>query len=103
VVAVEEVESGRGRSIAVPEVLGVDDLPAARRTAKILVASQASGRPLSPVDARSLGSACSYGLATRKVSDFAAVPGLPKIWIRERFAAVTQSGGAFLVESFQNP
>jgi predicted nucleic acid-binding protein len=95
VVTVEEVERGLGRLPAgrrrrdleqrwgqvvgsFSETIAVYDLPAARRTASILVAAEASGRPMSLADAQLAGIclAGGYQLATRNVSDFSATAGL---------------------------
>lgn len=95
VVTVEEIERGLGR---LPEgrrrrdleqrwwgildafagSIAVYDLPAARQTAGVLVAAQASGRPMSLADAQIAGIclAGGYELATRNVSDFATTSGL---------------------------
>ena len=95
VVTVEEIERGLGRlpkgrrrrdleqrwtqiidSFA--EAIAVYDLPSARQTAGVLVAAQASGRPMSLADAQIAGICLAAGhqLATRNVSDFAAAHGL---------------------------
>jgi predicted nucleic acid-binding protein len=95
VVTVEEIERGLGRlpegrrrrdleqrwggmvdSFA--EAVAVYDLPAARHTAGILVAAEASGRPMSLADAQIAGIclAGGYQLATRNVSDFSTTAGL---------------------------
>ena len=94
VVTVEEVERGLGRLPAgrrrelekrwrrlvddFAESIAVYDLPAARETAAVLVAAQASGRPMSLADAQIAGIclARGYELATRNVSDFANTPTL---------------------------
>lgn len=95
VVTVEEIERGLGRLPpgerrrdleqrwatlvdTFSDAVAIYDLPAARRTARILVAAQASGRPMSLADAQIAGIcvAGGYQLATRNVRDFAAVPGL---------------------------
>ena len=98
VVTVEEIERGLGR---LPEgrrrrdleqrwtqlvdtfadAIAVYDLPAARQTARILVAAQTSGRPMSLADAQIAGIclADGYDLATRNVSDFSAVQGLTTV------------------------
>ena len=95
VVTVEEIERGLGR---LPEgrrrrdleqrwtrligsfadAIAVYDLPAARRTAGILVAAQASGRPMSLADAQIAGICLAAGhrLATRNVGNFSAAHGL---------------------------
>ena len=95
VVTVEEIERGLGR---MPEgrrrrdleqrwaglvdafagTIAVYDLPAARQTAGILVAAQASGRPMSLADAQIAGICLAGGheLATRNVNDFATAAGL---------------------------
>ena len=95
VVTVEEIERGLGRlpegrrrrdleqrwttlvdSFA--EAVAVYDLPAARQAARILVAAQESGRPMSLADAQIAGICVAGGhhLATRNVSDFSAASGL---------------------------
>jgi predicted nucleic acid-binding protein len=95
VVTVEEVERGLGRLPAgrrrrdleqrwgqvvgsFSETIAGYDLPAARRTAGILVAAEASGRPMSLADAQIAGIclAGGYQLATRNVSDFTTTAGL---------------------------
>ena len=95
VVTVEEVERGLGRLPAgrrrrelekrwrrlvddFAESIAVYDLPAARETAAVLVAAQASGRPMSLADAQIAGISLArgYELATRNVSDFANTPTL---------------------------
>lgn len=60
------------------EAIAVYDLPAARQTARILVAAQASGRPMSLADAQIAGICLAGGhqLASRNVSDFSAAQGL---------------------------
>jgi hypothetical protein len=58
-----------------------NDLPAARHAARLLVAAQTSGRPMSLADAQ-IGGICVAGghrLATRNVSDLSAVQGLTTI------------------------
>ncbi len=54
------------------------DLPAAQETAKILVAGQEVGRPMSLADAQIAGicRAGGHALATRNVADFAATANL---------------------------
>lgn len=95
VVTVEEIERGLGRLPAgrrrrelekrwrrlvdtFAESVAVYDVPAARETAAVLVAAQASGRPMSLADAQIAGIclAGGYELATRNVSDFASTTGL---------------------------
>jgi predicted nucleic acid-binding protein len=95
VVTVEEIERGLGRLPrgrrrrdleqrwtqlvdAFAESIAVYDLPAARQTASLLVAAQASGRPMPLADAQIAGIclAGGYQLATRNVSDFSAAHGL---------------------------
>jgi predicted nucleic acid-binding protein len=95
VVTVEEIERGLGRLPAgrrradleqrwsrlvdtFAEAVAVYDLPAARQTAEILVTAEASGRPMSLADAQIAGICLAgrYELATRKISDFSATPGL---------------------------
>ena len=95
VVTVEEIERGLGRLPrgrrrrnldqrwngmleAFTEAIALYDLPAARETAKVLVASDASGRPMSLADAQIAGICLSggYALATRNVSDFDKIAGL---------------------------
>lgn len=90
VVTVEEIERGLGRMPTgrrrlqlesrwhrlvdtFAETIAVYDLPAARETARILVAAQDSGQPMSLADAQIAG-ICLAGdaqLATRNVRDFA--------------------------------
>lgn len=98
VVTVEEIERGLGRLPSgrrrrelekrwtqlvdtFAESIAVYDLPAARETAAILVAAQASGRPMSLADAQIAGICVAGGheLATRNISDFANAPGLALI------------------------
>lgn len=98
VVTVEEVERGLGRLPqgrrrrdlqvrwsnlidAYADSLAVYDLPAAQHTARVLVACEAVGRPMSLADAQIAGICLRGGheLATRNVSDFSAVPGLAVI------------------------
>jgi predicted nucleic acid-binding protein len=95
VVTVEEIERGLGRlpqgrrrgdleqrwttlvdSFA--EAIAIYDLPAARHTARILVAAQASGRPMSLADAQIAGICLTGGhrLATRNVGGFSTTHGL---------------------------
>lgn len=95
VVTVEEIERGLGRLPVgrrrrelqkrwtqlvdtFAESIAVYDLPAARETAAILVAAQASGQPMSLADAQIAGICVAGGheLATRNTSDFANTPGL---------------------------
>lgn len=95
VVTVEEIERGLGRLPegrrrrdleqrwtqlvdTFAEAIAIYDLPAARQTASILVAAQASGRPMSLADGQIAGIclAGAYELATRNVSDFSAIQGL---------------------------
>ena len=95
VVTVEEVERGLGRLPegrrrrdlelrwgqlvdSFSETVAVYDLRAARRTASILVAAEASGRPMSLADAQIAGICLAGGhqLATRNVSDFSTAAGL---------------------------
>ena len=95
VVTVEEIERGLGllpagrRRIDLGErwttlvdtfadAIMVYDLPAARRTASILVAAHSAGRPMSLADAQIAGICVAGGhvLATRNVRDFAGVDGL---------------------------
>jgi toxin FitB len=95
VVTVEEVERGLGRMPAgrqrrdleqrwsrlvdtFAEAVAVYDISAARETANILVAAEASGRPMSLADAQIAGIclAGNYELATRNVSDFSNTAGL---------------------------
>jgi len=98
VVTVEEIERGLGRLPegrrrrdleqrwttlvdTFAEAIAIYDLPAARQTARILVAAQSSGRPMSLADAQIAGICLAGGhqLATRNVSDFSAVQGLTLI------------------------
>lgn len=98
VVTVEEIERGLGRLPegrrrrdleqrwttlvdTFAEAIAIYDLPAARQTARILVAAQTSGRPMSLADAQIAGICLAGGhqLATRNVSDFSAVQGLTVI------------------------
>jgi predicted nucleic acid-binding protein len=91
VVTVEEIERGLGRlpdgrrrrdldqrwrrlMKAYADAIAVYDLPAAQHTASILVASEASGRPMSLADAQIAGicRAGGYELATRNLNDFAS-------------------------------
>lgn len=95
VVTVEEIERGVGRLPegrrrrdleqrwgrlvdSFSETIAVYDLPAARQTASILVAAEASGRPMSLADAQVAGIclAGGYELATRNVRDFSTAAGL---------------------------
>lgn len=95
VVTVEEIERGLGRLPAgrrrrelekrwrqlvdtFVESIAIYDVPAARETAALLVAAQASGRPMSLADAQIAGIclAGGYELATSNVSDFAHTTGL---------------------------
>jgi predicted nucleic acid-binding protein len=98
VVTVEEIERGLGRLprgrrrrgleerwaalvADFQDAIAIYDLPAARDTARILVAAEASGRPMSLADAQIAG-ICLAGdrqLATRNVGDFAGVPDLTLI------------------------
>jgi len=95
VVTVEEIERGLGRLPqgrrrrdleqrwsqllgAFVEAIAVYDLPAARQTASVLVASEKRGRPMSLADAQIAGIclAGGYTLATRNVSDFSTTTDL---------------------------
>jgi predicted nucleic acid-binding protein len=95
VVTVEEIQGGLGRlpegrrrrdleqrwsrtEQSFAETVAPYDLPAARLTAGILAAAEASGRPLSRADAQIAGIclAGAYQLATRNVSDFSTTAGL---------------------------
>jgi predicted nucleic acid-binding protein len=95
VVTVEEIERGLGRIAqgrrrrdlhvrwsnlidAYADSVAVYDLPAAQHTARVLVACEAVGRPMSLADAQIAGICLRSGheLATRNVKDFAAVAGL---------------------------
>jgi predicted nucleic acid-binding protein len=95
VVTVEEIERGLGRLPrgrrrrgleqrwggllkAFTDAIVAYDLQAARATAKILVAAESSGRPMSLADAEIAGICLAGGhtLATRNVSDFANISGL---------------------------
>lgn len=95
VVTVEEIERGLGRLPegrrrgdleqrwaalvdSYAEAIADYDLRAARRTARILVAAEASGRPMSLADAQIAGICLAGGhqLATRNVSDFSTSHGL---------------------------
>ena len=95
VVTVEEIERGLGRmpegrrrrdleqrwttlADTFVEAIAIYDLPAARQTARILVAAQTSGRPMSQADAQIAGICVAGGhqLASRNVSDFSAAPDL---------------------------
>lgn len=95
VVTVEEIERGLGRLPegrrrpdldqrwrrlleAYADAIAVYDLPAARHAASILVAAEASGRPMALADAQIAGicRAGGHALATRNVRDFATTPGL---------------------------
>jgi len=95
VVTVEEVERGLARMPAgrrrqdleqrwsrlvdtFAEAVAVYDISAARETANILVAAEASGRPMSLADAQIAGIclAGNHELATRNVSDFTTIAGL---------------------------
>lgn len=95
VVTVEEIERGLGRLPegrrrrdleqrwaalvdSYAEAIAVYDLHAARRTARILVEAEASGRPMSLADAQIAGICLAGGhqLATRNVSDFSTSHGL---------------------------
>ena len=95
VVTVEEIERGLGRLpqgrrrrdlkqrwsrllSAFVEAIAVYDLPAARQTASVLVASEKRGRPMSLADAQIAGIclAGGYTLATRNVSDFSSTADL---------------------------
>ena len=60
------------------DAIAVYDLPAAQHAASILVAAEASGRPMSLADAQGAGicRAGGHELATRSVSDFASASGL---------------------------
>jgi len=89
VVTVEEIERGLGRlstgrrrrglqqrwirlTDMFTDVIAVYDLAAARETARILVAAEASGRTMTLADAQIAGICLvnGYELATRNVSDF---------------------------------
>lgn len=95
VVTVEEVERGLGSMPAgrrrraleqrwcrlmdtFAEAVAVYDISAARETANILVAAEASGRPMSLSDVQIAGIclAGNHELATRNVSDFSNTAGL---------------------------
>lgn len=95
VVTVEEVERGLGRLPqgrrrrdleqrwsqivdAFAEAVAIYDLPAAQETARILVAAEASGRPMALADAQIAGICVANGhkLATRNVRDFSSTAGL---------------------------
>jgi predicted nucleic acid-binding protein len=95
VVTVEEIERGLGRMPdgrrrrdleqrwgqlvdSFSESVAGYDLPAARQAARILVAAEGSGRPMSLADAQIAGICLAGGheLATRNGSDFAGAPGL---------------------------
>jgi predicted nucleic acid-binding protein len=95
VVTVEEIERGLGRLPRgrrrrdldrrwatllddFTDAIAVYNLPAARETAKLLVAADASGRPMSLADAQIAGIclAGGYALATRNVRDFTNTDGL---------------------------
>jgi predicted nucleic acid-binding protein len=95
VVTVEEVERGLGSMPAgrrrreleqrwsrlvdpFAEAVAVYEIPAARETAHILVAAEASGRAMSLADAQIAGIclAGNHELATRNVSDFSNIAGL---------------------------
>jgi predicted nucleic acid-binding protein len=95
VVTVEEIERGLGRLPegrrrrdlqqrwsgmvdSVADTVAVYDLPASRHTARILVAAEASGRPMSLAGAQIAGIclAGGYQLATRNVGDFSTTAGL---------------------------
>jgi predicted nucleic acid-binding protein len=95
VVTVEEIERGLGRLPAgrrrrdleqrwsrlvdtFGDAIAAYDLAAARATARILVAAEAGGRPMSLADAQIAGIclAGDHQLATRNVSDFANTAGL---------------------------
>jgi predicted nucleic acid-binding protein len=94
-VTVEEIERGLGRMPAgrcrndlesrwrrlldsFAESIVAYDVPAARETAKVLVAAGTSGRPMSLADAQIAGIciAGGYQLATRNVSDFSSTADL---------------------------
>ena len=98
VVTVEEIERGVGRLPAgrrrrelekrwtqlldtFGASIAVYDVPAARETAAVLVAAQASGRPMSLADAQIAGIclAGDHELATRNIKDFDKTPGLNMI------------------------
>ena len=98
VVTVEEIERGLGRLLAgkrrreleerwrrlvdaFAESIVVYDVAAAREAAAVLVAAQASGRPMSLADAQIAGIclAGGYDLATRNVGYFAISSGLTLI------------------------
>lgn len=98
VVTVEEIERGLGRlprgkrrreltqrwDVLLSDfvdAIAVYDLAAARETARLLVAAEATGRPMSLADAQIAGIclAGSYELATRNVADFASTSGLTVI------------------------
>ena len=95
VVTVEEIERGIGRlpqgrrrrdleqrwsrlSDAFTEAIAVYDVPAAKATARILVAAEAAGRPVALADAQIAGICLAAGheLATRNVRDFSAIADL---------------------------
>ena len=95
VVTVEEIERGIGRLPqggrrrdleqrwsrlvdAFTEAIAVYDVPAAKATARILVAAEAAGRPIALADAQIAGICLAGGdeLATRNVRDFSAVADL---------------------------
>ena len=64
-----------------PRRVAAYDVPAARETAAVLVASQVSGRPMSLADAQIAG-ICLAGqqaLATGNITDFDKTPGLNMI------------------------
>lgn len=95
VVTVEEIERGLGRLPqgkrrrdltqrwnalvdAFADTIAVYDVAAARTTARILVAGESAGRPISLADAQIAGICLAGGheLATRNVRDFATVADL---------------------------
>ncbi|NHA69297.1 PIN domain-containing protein [Phycicoccus flavus] len=95
VVTVEEIERGLGRLPQgrrrrdlerrwfrlvdrYAENVALYDVEAARRAAAVLVAAEASGRPMSLADAQIAGICLAGGhrLATRNTRDFSAVEGL---------------------------
>ncbi len=115
VVTVEEIERGLGRLPdgrrrrdleqrwgrlvdSFSDAIAVYDLPAAQRTASVLVASEASGRPMSLADAQIAGICLAGGheLATRNISDFASTPGLtivnPFASASARYSAMSRWG-----------
>lgn len=98
VVTVEEIERGIGRLpiskrrrqleqrwqgqvTAFREAILVYDVEAAKATARVVIATEASGRPMSLADAQIAGMCLAGGhqLATRNVRDFEAITDLPVI------------------------